>query len=582
MGSVRHWFLMVCVAALLVGCAPSSPPPAASGQPAESGRAAPAAVRSVPKTLTIALQGEPRAIMTVLGGDVGGSPAGLSEDAVHQHLSTYNERGEVLPRLAAELPSQAQGTWTLRPDGTMQTIYRLRTDVTWHDGTPFTAKDVVFGWTVARDKELPVPASEAANLITSIETPDDHTVVLEWPRPYPNADIITDWSLGPLPVHLLEATYRSDKDHFQRLGYWSREFVGLGPYVMTEWEAGSHFIARAYDRFYAGRPKIDSVVFKFIPNEPTVVANLLSGTVDGQFRAVGYNQAVFVRDEWQKAGKQPVAIGQPLTSRMVEIQYREQYRDPKLRELADVRVRRGLLHAIDRVALIEHQYQGGAPVAHSFVSSDDFKWDWIKDVTERYDFDQRRALDLLAEGGWRRAPDGRILNSAGEQVTLQYRTPEGGQWVEEMAIVADDWKAIGFNVDQSVLPTAQSRDRMAVSTFPSVYAGNKSLNMLNVLRAYYGPECASEANRWAGLNSACYQNPEADRLIGPLLSAIDRNEQQRLTRDLGAIYSRDLPSLPLYYTVQILLFRDGVTGIRGGARPTGSNTWNIHEWDVVR
>jgi peptide/nickel transport system substrate-binding protein len=245
-----------------------------------------------------------------------------------------------------------------------------------------------------------------------------------------------------------------------------------------------------------------------------------------------------------------------------------------------VRVRRGLLQAIDRQALVDYLHQGQAPVADTFISPNDVKWDWVKDAVIRYDYDPRQAQELLAEAGWRRGPDGAVVNAAGERVTLQLRTIEGGQWQDEMAITADHWKAIGLNVEQSIVPTAQSRDRMIRSIFPALEAGTRSLPLLSSVRSYYGPECRSEATRWAGNNLSCYQHPVADRLAEPLLLAIDRGEQQRLSQALVRHFTQELPSLPLYFTVQMFLFREGVTGARGGGRPVGSNTWNIHEWDI--
>src|SRR5438093_8955199 len=135
---------LVPVAALLLACQAA---PSPQGGPATSDRP------PAPRSLVIAVDGD-------LGPFVlpvpvrGGSQVGELDLAVHQWLASYDEHGAGQPMLAAELPSREGGTWLVRPDGSMQTIYHLRPGVTWHDGHSMTAQDFVFGWRVLQDPEL--------------------------------------------------------------------------------------------------------------------------------------------------------------------------------------------------------------------------------------------------------------------------------------------------------------------------------------------------------------------------------------------------------------------------------------------
>src|SRR5688572_17101482 len=119
----------------LIGC---------TGRPAPApnpGTSAPPQA-AAPKTLTIAVRGEPQYLVFNFGGrSLGGIGAASLSLAVHQGLAVYDERNVQHPMLAAELPSRERGTWIVRPDGTMQTTYRLRPNITWHDGTPHTTRD---------------------------------------------------------------------------------------------------------------------------------------------------------------------------------------------------------------------------------------------------------------------------------------------------------------------------------------------------------------------------------------------------------------------------------------------------------
>lgn len=563
--------LVLTAVVAAAGCAPGAPQ---AGGPERPGGERPA------KTLTIAVQGEPAnlpipSMGAVAVGSIGGGDLKL---AVQHRLATYDDRGDVHPQLAAELPSEASGTWLLRPDGSMQTIYRLRPGVSWHDGVPLSSMDFVFAWTVSTDPDIPI-STRVGTQITRVDTPDDRTVVFEWAKPYPFANAIIEDELAPLPSHLIESIYRADKERFQQLGYWTREFVGVGPYQVAEWESGSHLVFRAYDRFYGGRPKVDTIIARFIPDENTVVAHLLAGSLDGSLaRAIEFSQAMFVKREWERAGKRPAVVSQTTHWRLLEVQLRPDLARP--RELLDVRFRRGLLHAIDRKALADALLEGEGVVSDTVIPSDDVKWDWVKDAVATYPYQPGRAQELLLESGWRKGVDGAWSNAAGERVPLSIHTRPGQQSEQEIAIIADYWKALGLPTEQVVLSTGEARDNRVISTFPGFAPTANPLAFENTMQVVYGPLCPSERNRWSGRNHGCYQSAEMDGTIELLRSTINPAEQQQLWRQMVRILTQELPVLPLYFNVQVVIFREGVTGIKGDTKPRTSSMWNVAEWDV--
>src|SRR5262245_39080342 len=121
------------MAALISACAPAAQEQGTASQPSPGPRGQ--------KTLTIAIPNEPAALALPIVG--AGSSIGGTDDislSVHHRLVTPDEKGTALPMLAAEIPSREKGSWLVRPDGTMQVTFRLRDNVTWHDGTPLTAQ----------------------------------------------------------------------------------------------------------------------------------------------------------------------------------------------------------------------------------------------------------------------------------------------------------------------------------------------------------------------------------------------------------------------------------------------------------
>ncbi|HZT09350.1 MAG TPA: peptide ABC transporter substrate-binding protein [Chloroflexota bacterium] len=508
-----------------------------------------------------------------------GTIAGNLKLAVHQSLANYDDRGGLHPMLAESLPSRDDGSWVVRSDGTMTTTYRLRPGVTWHDGTPLTSADFVFGWQVTKDPDVPMRNRNIARRITGIDVPDDRTLVIEWDTTYPFANALVDDQIGPMPRHLLEQQYTENKEHFADLPYWTRQFVGVGPYRLQDWEAGSHLTLRAYDQFYAGRPKIDALVFQFIPDPQTTVANLLAGSIDGAIpRALDFSDVSSVKSQWEQAGRKPLAIIQPTHWRVFEPQLRRQLANPP--EILDVRVRRALLSAIDRQALVDTLLDGTLPVSDTFFFPEDAKWDWVKDVVVKYEFDLRKAVDSLSAVGWVRGPSGSIVDASGKQVSIPVETSAGAQSEQELSIIAANWRDLGFAVDQHVRTAAEARDNRLNSIFPGFSASAGPLTFEHLSTRLHSASCPGDANRWTGPNHGCYQNPEFDRLLDGLQSAIEPNDQRALYRSLVRIQTEDLPVFPLYFNPQAMIFREGVVGIRGDTQPRTAMTWNAGEWDV--
>jgi peptide/nickel transport system substrate-binding protein len=210
----------------------------------------------------------------------------------------------------------------------------------------------------------------------------------------------------------------------------------------------------------------------------------------------------------------------------------------------------------------------------------DARWEWIKDAIATYEYDPRRSQQLLSDLGWRRGGDGAFVNTNGARVSIPLWTTQGGQNEQEQAIIADNWRNLGLGVEQRVLGRIESDDRVLRASFPAFETNALPISFRQWTSVLYGPNCPTEANRWAGRNRGCYQNPEHDRLVDEIGGAVDPAEQRRIYREIGRIQTTDLPVLPLYFNVEVTLFREGVLGIRGNTMPKTSLMWNVLEWDL--
>src|SRR5437870_2030567 len=133
------------------------------------------------------------------------------EDLIHGNLFLQDEQGRWFPAIAAEAPRLDNGTWKLNDDGTSETIYRIKHGVKWHDGVEFTVHDLVFFWKVATDHDIPFTSRDRFERIKNMEPLDDYTLKTTWNVWEAEADTIDMRMMYPLPRHILEEAYTSDK-----------------------------------------------------------------------------------------------------------------------------------------------------------------------------------------------------------------------------------------------------------------------------------------------------------------------------------------------------------------------------------
>lgn len=200
---------------------------------------------------------------------------------VNAGLARGDDLETLRPQLAEGVPSLSNGLWKVFPDGRMETTWKIRAGAEWHDGTPFTVDDLLFTASVVQDRELEVLIDRSYQAIDRVEAADSRTVTVKWKRPYIQADeMFTPNRAMPIPKHILARSYAEEKERFLEQPFWTEEFIGTGPFKLRQFIRGSHLVVEANDRYVLGRPKIDEIVVKFIPDQNTLIANVLAGAVD--------------------------------------------------------------------------------------------------------------------------------------------------------------------------------------------------------------------------------------------------------------------------------------------------------------
>ncbi len=325
---------------------------------------------------------ERRMVRTVMGAD----PSSLSligntdrnSDVVAMlvtdSLVRYDTSLTPKPRLAR--------SWSLSPDGLTWT-FELREGVRWHDGTPVTARDVVF---TARKVQDPATqsrsyASAFENLV-SIEAPNDRTVRATYRLPFPDA--LDSWTLPIVPEHLA-----SKKDESFLTGSFSRKPVGCGPFRFVRAEPGREIVLEANADYWDGRPSIDGISFRILPDPRTAYEALLQGDLD----LLGLTP-----DLWRES------LSEPRAKRLSRFVY---YRldawligwnqDGTNPFFGDPRVRRAMVLALDRAQFSARALEGLARLGVGTIHPDS---PWYNRALQPWPYDPAEAGRLLSEAGW--------------------------------------------------------------------------------------------------------------------------------------------------------------------------------------
>jgi peptide/nickel transport system substrate-binding protein len=524
-------------------------------------------------------------VMPVMGSNTtAGGWQSLNEIHAQGLMTSDREVRRPVPRLAAQVPSLEAGTIEMLPDGRMKTVYPLRRDVLWHDGAPFTAKDLVFSWELNTDRNLPRLSQDALNQMESVEAPDDYTFVVFWKGPYYKANSLGLRAYWPHPRHILEGPYRAlDPQTLTNHPYWtSHEYVHLGPFRLVEFRNGEELVFDAYPGYFLGRPKADRIIVRVFNDSNVLFAAVKAGVVDiFADNALQTELAFQLKEEWDRSGEGTVHVGMG-TTRFIAPQF-----DPQLLQqpaVLDPRVRQALMLAIDRPALAEALKRGHRElVADSLLPPVDALYPAVKDGWARYTFDPERAKAMLAQLGWTPGSDGVLAGAGGQRLTVPLWTTQGGE--SEIAIIADYWKRVGLSVEQYEIPGVRVRNREFRQSYPGFETtaagyGDSIVNRVDSRLSARAPD-------YSGTNRGHYVNPRVDPLIDQYRQSVDQRERERLIKAISDLVVEDLPIMLLYFNPTHPGVRKGIKAFddfKGGAegsRLYGTFSRNAHEWDVL-
>jgi peptide/nickel transport system substrate-binding protein len=566
--------LALILVTLLAGCGQSTPTAGDAQRAPDTASARP----NGPKRLVTAVTSDLPSLRTVLSRAAGGTLAGAPEleQLMHAGLTIVDHTATLRPQLAEAVPSVENGLWKVFPDGRMETTWRIREGARWHDGTPVTAEDFVFTARVAQDPSLVAFRHIAFEAVEGVDASDPRTLVITWQRPFIEADhmFAADGSVQnlPLPRHLLEKAFQDNRAGFLEISaLGADEFVGAGPYKLKEWVRGASVQLEAFDQYVLGRPRIDFIEVKFIPDPNTMLANILGGTVETPIgRGVGFEHGLQLSEQWRD-GKVEYSSGGS-----IKVWAQLLYPNPTI--VGDVRFRRALYHAIDRQQLIDTLLAGRSEIAHTQITPSDPEYPDLIGRAVRYEYDPRRTAQIMEGMGYARAADGMYRDRRGERLVIEYRSSPMDILRKTKLVVADYWQSVGVTVNVVDDPPNRRGDNEYRAMYPG-FDMSRGNSGTEAFRTFHSSEARGAQNRYIGQNVPNYVNPDLDALIDRFYVTIPRTERLRVAGDIVHHLTDQVIVMDQFYDATTTAVGNRLVNVAARVARGGTNTWNAHEWD---
>ena len=471
-------------------------------------------------------------------------------DAFNELVSTDYDTNQVmsymlfmpLVALDEELnfqPHLADSFW-MSEDG-LSLTFRIRDGAAWHDGVPVTADDVVWTYEMMVNEEIAYANRQYVQYVRSAEKLDDRTVRFNFTEVHSDPVIdFVDWE--PMPKHLLGDIPPLE----QRNAPFNRNPVGNGPFRFVSWNANQESIFEANEDFALGRPHLDRVVFRVIPEQTTQLTELLTGGIDFM-RAVP-----------------PAEMGRVEESQRIETivyparSYTYLAWNSRNPLFEDVNVRHALTMAIDRQQIVDALLYGYGTLATADVMP--FQWEFDEEL-EPWPYDPERAKEVLAEAGWEDHDGDGVIDKDGRPFRFVLETNQGNDLREDaIVIVQSNLEKVGIDVQPRLTEWTSLIDRLKRKEFDAVVSG------WSVDFKFDPSETMSCGAIEAKYNYTSFCNPQADSLMEQALTTLDRGAATPLWDRYQRIIHEEQPYSFLYYLEERVGVNGRLRGVEADAR----------------
>jgi peptide/nickel transport system substrate-binding protein len=475
------------------------------------------------------------------------------------YLFNYSDRNELMPELATEVPTLANGG--IAKDG-LTITYHLRRGVQWQDGSPFSADDVVFSWHAVMNPNTNVQTRTGYDVVRAIDQPNPYTIVIHLTRPFaPFVNTFFTMSATPYPVlpkHLL-AKYHD----LNQVPYNSKP-VGTGPFIVQEWHRGETLRMVANPHYWRGAPKLSEVVYRSIPDENTLTTSVRTHELDLWYNASSTNYPVASKVDGTHA------LLTPFT------QYSLLGFNVKRPVMSEVAVRRALAYATDRKRMIETVTYG----VQLLGEGDQPAFSWAHDPNLRpIPFAPDKARAVLDAAGWKVGPGG-VRTKNGRRLHLEIATTTGSALGNRVAVLVQSaWRDVG--IEAEVKAYAASLMFANFSNGGVVQGGKFDVAFFSWINGIDPDDSTNfmcDQIPPAGNNVFRFCNAELDAQERIAMTSFDRDVRKKAYARIQQIVVDRVPMLTMWFARRFDVANDDLQNYKPAHAVT--TFWNTWEYSI--
>lgn len=477
------------------------------------------------------------------------------------------------------------------------TSHTIATGATWEDGTPVTTDDVIFTYDVGASEDTPTSKYFYTTQTQKIEAVDASTYKYFFMPGYTSGTYFIDGMIQPLPKHVYGEGGSNPLSPAEMLADEgvNRDPLAYGPFRLVEWVAGDHITLEknpTYWRASEGLPKIDTLIYRFIPDTNQLIAQLASGECDFGTQDAAFEGSLPLIRQFEAEG---LMVPQVVAGTVFEhLDFNttpvDSYKGAAASLLASdgsllfqtKEFRQAITYCIDRQAVVDTATNGAAVIQHTYTSSDHPLYAGDENVT-LYPFDAAKGKEMLASLGWTDTDaDGILDDGKGNKLAFIHSTRTNPLRQKVTQIVQ-----------------AQLKDNCGIETTIELYGGEffgdgpdglvfgRQFDMGEFAwltgveppcNLYISSQLPSEELGWGNSNNVGFLNADFDAACNAATQALDEETKAAEHAKAQAIFTEFLPSLPLFARAKIVVTRPNVVGVV--MDPTAnSEFWNVENFD---
>lgn len=429
---------------------------------------------------------------------------------LYDPLFDYNEAGDMIPVLAAQLPEVSADH--------LRITVRLRDDIRWQDGVPITANDVKFSLDKIQDPAVPALNKEGFfEKLDRLEVVDDRTLVFVWKEPFaPSLFALTQ--LWPIPKHVYGVG-----DFLTHAA--NRSPVGCGPFKFDEWRSGQYISLVRNDEYHGKKAYLDRVIFKIVEDDAVALNMLRTGELD-EMRAT--------QPQWERQMAEPEFVARYNKYDYYFPQYNYIGWNCRSVWFSDARVRRAMTMLFDRESINTKIYSGYARL----VSGPFYINSWAYDKTVKpYPFDPPAAMRLLDEAGWKDSNGDGIRDKDGKKFAFELMIAHGSNTAAQFAqLLQEECGKAGIRVSIRQIEASTFFDRVDKSDFDAATLGWRLDLDPDVFDTFHSTMAPPN-----GLNHVQYANARVDSLLVAGRAEFDPARRERMYHEIHRLIHADAP-----------------------------------------